>query len=372
MILREIIAIFDEWAPPAIAQSYDNVGLQVGDPSIDVQTALVALDLTPAVIDEADDVGADLIVTHHPLLFRPLRTLSPDSLVGAMALRLARSGIALVAAHTNLDSVQDGVSAALANSLELTDQEILSPINDGHLNLVVDVPTTALESVRRAILAAGAGSVGFYDDVAFHLQGTATFRPLEGSRPNVGSHGVVESVPTVRLEVPITRDRLNAAREAMLASHPYETPIFQILEPVEMNTGHGLGIVGNLPSKLDLTQFLQHVCRALSTRAVRFVGETSSTIRRVAVCGGAGRDLISAALRKNADAYVTADLGYHSYFETMRADGGTSMALVDAGHYETEAATEQLIVDKMQRLAPSVVWQRTSTRTSPAGIFVAN
>lgn len=372
MILREIINLLNEWAPPAISQSYDNVGLQIGDPSLDIQTALVALDLTPAVIEEAEDIEADLIVTHHPLLFRPLKSLSSESLVGAMALRLARSGISLVAAHTNLDSVKDGVSAALAQALKLTDQEILSPIHEGVLKLVVDVPNDAVEAVREAILATGVGRVGHYGDVTFENEGTSYFRPLEGSKPHTGTQGVLEQVPTVRIEVPITRDRLGAARRALLDAHPYETPVYQILEPLEMETGYGLGMVGNLPSRLSLTEFLEHVCRTLSAPAVRYSGDETASVQRVAVCGGAGRDLISAAMRKNADAYVTADLGYHTFFDTLQADGSASMVLVDAGHYETEAATEQLIVDRMQRLAPNVTWRRTTVRTSPITMFVAN
>jgi len=372
MILKEILAEIHDWAPPGIAQSYDNVGLQIGDPAQEISCGLIALEVTPAVISEAEDAGAQLIVTHHPLIFRPIRSISTASLVGATALRLARSGIALVAAHTNLDAVKDGVSNALADLLGLTGREFLSPLSEGMLKLVTFVPADHAEAVRESMSRAGAGRIGDYSDVAFKSQGFGVFRPLASADPFIGTaSGGVESVQEWRIEVALTRDRLQAVIGALYDAHPYETPVFDVYEMVETVSGFGLGIIGNLAEPEPLPKFLDRVCSRLLTKAVRYTGDPSADVRRVAVCGGAGRDLIPTAMRRGADAYVTSDISYHSFFEVQDGDGNPRMALIDAGHYETEAATETLLLEWLTDRAPAVSWVRTTTRTSPISTFIS-
>jgi len=370
MILREIISVIHDWAPAGIAQAYDNVGLQVGDPEQGVDRGLIALEVTPEVIQEAEDLDVQLIVTHHPLLFRPLRSLSPATLVGSMAVRLVRGGISLIAAHTNLDAVKDGVSAELANVIGLSDPRILSPVEEGFLKLVTFVPEDHFERVREAMSRAGAGRIGDYSDVAFRNHGEGIHKPLSSANPFIGTPGGgLERVSEWRMEVTLTRDRLPRIIRALLEAHPYETPVFDVYEMTRTVSGFGLGMIGALKEVVSLSEFLHHVCRSLKTKAVRYAGDLSAPIRRVAVCGGAGRDLIPTAIEQGADAYVTADISYHSFFEVMDDANGFRMALVDAGHYETEAATEQLLLRWLSEHVPSVKWLRTSLKTSPVGTF---
>lgn len=372
MILEEIVSTIHDWAPPGIAQSYDNVGLQIGDLRQNVDKGLIALEVTPAVIQEADESDAQLILTHHPLLFRPLRSLSPTTLVGAMALRLVRSGISVVAAHTNLDAVKDGVSATLAELLGISEPKVLAPYEDGLLKLVTFVPEDHVGRVREAVSHAGAGRIGDYADVAFESRGVGLFRPLSTARPFVGTPGgKIENVSEWRIEVALTPDRLNAVIGALVDAHPYETPVYDVYEMAHTVSGFGLGMIGMLEETVPLSRFLTRICQTLDADAVRFVGDPSASIRKVAVCGGAGRDLIPAAIRKGADAYVTSDITYHSFFDVMSGDGSFGMALIDAGHYETEAATEQLLLRRLTEHVPAVEWTRTAVRTSPIRTFIA-
>lgn len=372
MILKTILSKIDDWAPPGIAQSYDNVGIQVGDPNQDVKVGLIALEITPEVIREAEDIGAQLILTHHPLLFRPLRSLTPTTLIGSMVLRLARSEIAVVAAHTNLDAVKEGVSAALAELIGLTNPRFLAPTHEGALKLVTFVPEDHLEKVREALSREGAGRIGDYSDVAFKNRGVGIFRPLSMANPfTKTSAGDLENVPEWRIEVALTRDRLPAAIRALHDTHPYETPVYDIYEMADTVSGFGLGMVGELEKSVTLSTFLSHVCQALATPTVRYAGDLSAPIRRVAVCGGAGRDLIDAAMRSGADAYVTADITYHTFFDVLNPDNGFRMALIDAGHYETEVATEQLLLNWLKEHLAPVSWVKTSVRTSPVRSFIA-
>lgn len=268
----------EAWAPPASAQAYDNVGLQVGDARRAVQRALIALDLTPAVLDEARRLDATLIVTHHPLLFHPLRSLTADGFVSSLALRLAEAGIALYCIHTNLDAAPGGVSFALAEHLGLHDTRFLDPFD----------------------------------------QATG-----DGDPP-----------------------------------------------AVQPNAQAGLGAIGRLAAPMPLATFLHRVAKRLHAGSLRYAGDLEAVVETVAVCGGSGSSFTPQALRAGADAYVTADVTYHTFFDVLDTDGRPRMALIDAGHYETEALTEGLLQDWLRRRFPAVDWRRTETRTSPMETFI--
>lgn len=371
--LDDVIRELESWAPPGAAQSYDNVGLQVGHRDRTVETCIVALDLTPAVIDEATATGAQLIITHHPLLFRPLRTVSTDNVQGALTLRLAESGIALYSIHTNLDSVVGGVSYALAEQLGLEEISTLSPLDQSLIKLVTFVPASHLEQVREALAAAGAGRIGDYDSCAFTTEGTGYFRPGEEANPFIGKPaGDLESVQEVRIEVEVLRWDVSRVLASLRAAHPYEEVAYD-LYPVEQPASRfGLGAAGHLKEPESLTDFLRRVADALGQPGLRYVGNPEATIKKVAVCGGAGSDLIGAAIRAGADAYVTADLTYHRFFDVLDSDGNVKMALIDAGHYETEAVTERLIVERLSKRFPQVRWKRTGVRTSPIRTYTGS
>ncbi|MDQ7039789.1 MAG: Nif3-like dinuclear metal center hexameric protein [Rhodothermus sp.] len=368
--IREITEALEAWAPPGSAQSYDNVGLQVGDPERTVRRALLALDMTPAVFEEARALGAELIITHHPLLFRPLRQLTPGNLVASLALRLAESGIALYSIHTNLDAAPGGVSFALATHLGLQDVQFLQKMEQALYKLVTFVPASHFEQVREALAEAGAGRIGNYEACAFATRGTGYFRPGDMARPFIGEPGKLESAEELRLEVEVARWDLPRVLAAMRMAHPYEEIAYDVYPVEQPYTRAGLGAIGRLEKPEPLRAFLQRVSERLQTETLRYVGDLEAPVETVAVCGGAGGDLIGRALAAGADVYVTADLTYHRFFEVLDDDGRPRMALVDAGHYETEALTEALLEKWLQQRFPTVSWQCTAGRTSPVRTFI--
>ena len=368
MNVRSITQALDAWAPPADKADYDNVGLQVGDPDAEVATVLVALDLTDAVLDEARRAGADLIVTHHPLLFRPLKALTPATPAGRIALRLARHGIAYYASHTNLDAQHGGVSFALAEQLGVGKLTVLAPTPNHLVKLTTFVPTPYADRVREALAEAGAGQIGDYTGCAFTTEGTGHFRPGPGARPAIGkAGGDAEAVQEARLEVAVGRGRLAPVLAALRAAHPYEEPAYDVVALETNGTHAGYGAVGDLEETLPMPEFLTRVAEHLHAGALRWAGDERRHVRRVAVCGGSGSSLIGAARRAGADAFVTADLTYHQYFDAAE---GRPMALIDAGHYETERVTEQLIADHLRASFPELDVVRTSRWTSPMRTFM--
>ncbi|MFP4227247.1 MAG: Nif3-like dinuclear metal center hexameric protein [Salinivenus sp.] len=364
--IAEIADALEAWAPPGSAQDYDNVGLQVGDNSRSVTTGLLALDATPQVLDEARRRDADLVVTHHPLLFRPLDGVTADGFVSTLALRFAEAQIGLYSIHTNLDAAPGGVSFALASQLGLTDVGFLDGFDETLYKLAVFVPQEAFDAVRQALADAGAGRIGDYDACAFAVAGTGFFRPGENTNPHIGTAGGdVESADEQKLEVEVARWNLHRVLGALHEAHPYEEVAYDLYPVHQQNTQAGLGALGRLPSPLPLPAFLDRVADRLDAQSLRYAGAEDATIEQVAVCGGAGSDFIGTARGAGADAYVTADVTYHEFFDVLGPDGRPEMALVDPGHYETEALTEALLQDWLSNRFDDVAWLRTETRTSP-------
>jgi dinuclear metal center YbgI/SA1388 family protein len=372
-LISDIAGALEAWAPTGSAQDYDNVGLQIGDPARAVDRGLTALDMTPGVLEEAKETNAQLVVTHHPLLFRPLdRLTAGGDFVSELALRTAEAGVALYAAHTNLDAAPGGVSFALAEQLGLDDVGFLGQMDDALRKLVVFVPQQHARPVHRAMADAGAGHIGDYEACAFESDGTGFFRPGEGADPFTDTPaGTLEAADEVRLEVQVERWRLADVRAAMTEAHPYEEVAHDVY-PVEGATAQaGLGALGRLPEPEPLSSFLERTADALGAGSLRYAGpDEDAPVERVAVCGGAGSDFVGQALAAGADAYVTADVTYHEFFEVLRAeDGAARMAFVDAGHYETEAITERLLRDVLAEQFPAADWRVTETRTSPMRTF---
>ncbi len=372
MTVSDLLAALDRWCPFALAMDWDNTGLNVGDPAADVSGGIVALDLTHDVLDEARAAGANVVVTHHPLVFKPLKRVVAGAGVGGLAHRCAREGVSHIALHTNLDVAPGGVSHALAADLGLVDVAVLVPTEGATLKLVTFVPPTHADAVRAALAGAGAGHIGAYLGCAFESAGTGHFRPDEHARPFTGTApGTDEATNEVRIEVEVARALAPRAVAALRAAHPYEQVVYDLIAAEQPSTTHGLGAIGRLPEPMTGEAFLAHVCRVLGEDALRVSGDAGRTIARVAVCGGSGSDFAGAALRAGADAYVTADVTYHRFFDTLDAHGAPAMLTVDARHDATERVAERLLLDACRALAPAVTWQRTAAPTSPARVFVA-
>ena len=369
--VQDIVNAVGASAPWGQAADWDSVGLQVGDASAEATGVLVALDATPAVVDEAVARGANVLLTHHPLLFKPPKRVTAGDPVGGLVLRLAQAGVALVSAHTNLDASALGVSVALARRLGLENVRVLSPISDAMRLVVTYVPQESAAAVREALAAAGAGQIGAYDACSYSSDGTGRFTAGAGARPAVGAVGAPEVVAEVRLEAAVPCWLLPSAITAIIDSHPYEAPVVLAHPVAGVDPREGFGAIGDLPDEERLVAFLARVAGALGTSALRHVGDPDRPVRRVAVCGGSGMSFLPGALRASADAYVTADVTYHRWFEALGPDGEPQIALVDAGHYETEAVAEALLVDVIAEALPDLPCHRTRLTTNPMQVFVA-
>jgi dinuclear metal center YbgI/SA1388 family protein len=339
MTVDDIHQLIDGWAPAAVAWDRDNIGLQCGDPSMAVRGILVALDVTEAVIGEAVRKRANLIVSHHPLLFKPLRAVTPATVSGRCIRALARQEIAVYCAHTNLDFSQGGTSHALAEALGLIDVGFLETPYRLQKKIVTYVPAEHADAVAAAMTDAGAGRIGNYDSCSFRAPGTGTFRGNESSNPAVGSRGRLERVPEVRMEMIAPQWNVEAVLRAMAKVHPYEEPAYEVYPLENRSREFGMGVIGSLRQPVSFRTYLGRIKSSLGTGSLRWTGNPRSIVRRVAVCGGSGGDLLESAVTGGADLYVSADLKYHSFH-----DAADRIALVDAGHYETEIPVVRAMV----------------------------
>ena len=346
MILADIEKFFEDWAPRSTAWERDNVGIQIGRRSRRVSNILLALDVTPAIVQEAADRKVDLIVTHHPLLFRPPSSISDADAVGTLVLSLAEKRIALFSAHTNLDSASGGVSFSLAGALGISKPQFLVPLKDSMAKIAVFVPESHVHAVATAMAESGAGIMGEYQSCSFRLRGKGTFRGSSKSRPAIGKPLRLEEVDEIRLEMMAPRARIHAVIAAMKSVHPYEEVAYDVYALLNGNPNAGMGAVGDLPKPLSVRSFLANVKKTLRLKSVRVAGPLDRTVKRIAVCGGSGSELLEDAIRAKADVFITADIRYHTF---QAAEG--RITLVDAGHYETEQVVLPTIAQRLRSWA---------------------
>ncbi len=361
--LQTLLDVIEEMAPAALAESYDNTGVQVGDRGRAVRRILVGLEVTDALIDEAVRRRADTVVVHHPLFFLPIKRLDEGDLVGHLARRLVKHQIALVAAHTNLDKSPDGPSAVLAARLGLRDTEVLVPESAVRkFKFVVFVPEEHGAVIIKAIARAGGGVIGDYDHCTFRSPGTGTFRGGAGTRPTIGRAGRLEEVQEQRIEAVVPQRALDAVLDAVRAAHPYEEVAFDVYPLEGVDERFGLGVRGTLPRAVTLRTWAQRVKQCLGVKAVKMVGDPRQKINTVAVATGACEFLIRQLAPPRVDCLVTGDVKYHLAVEA-RAKG---LAVVDAGHWATEViVTEPLAAALRRRLADTGVEVVAARRQDP-------
>ncbi|MEK9136421.1 MAG: Nif3-like dinuclear metal center hexameric protein, partial [Bacteroidota bacterium] len=315
MTVRDVQKIIEAWAPKEIAWERDNVGLQVGSPEPEVKRILVCLDATEGTIREAAAKRANLIISHHPLLFRPLRTVDLRDTEARCIEKLLSAGITLCSVHTNLDFTRAGTSFALAEKLGLAGVDFLHKDYRLSRKIVTFVPADHADRVAEAMGMAGAGRIGNYELCSFRSQGIGTFRGNESSTPTVGEKGKREHVEEIRLEMIAEKPKLNDILRAMIDAHPYEEVAYDVYPLENISQEYGMGIIGDLPRRLSESQFVAHVKRMLGSKALRYARGRRAHIHRVAACGGSGADLTAEAIRQGADAFVTADVKYHGFHE---------------------------------------------------------
>jgi len=341
--LAEIIAVLDGWYPPLTAASWDAVGLTCGDPDERVGRVLLAVDCVPDTVAEASQRGAQLLLTHHPLLLSGVHTVRADTPKGALVHRMIRAGVAHFSAHTNADDAHDGVSQALAETLGLAGVRPIEPAEEPALDqLSVFVPPADLDALVAALSRAGAGMVGNYDQCTFTVEGVGTYRPLPGADPADGIVGELTRKPEVRLSMVLPRARRQPVIAAMRAAHPYEEVAFELTEQARLPAATGTGRIGELATPTTLAEFTTVVAERLPKTAwgVRAAGNPDRPVRVVAVCGGAGGSYADLARAAAADVFVTSDLKHHGTLEAVAERVGLGpqdpMALIDAAHWATE------------------------------------
>ena len=340
--LTDIIGLLNRLCPPDLAEDWDNVGLQVGDPAAKIDKILVCLDVEVIAIQEACRQGAQLIISHHPLIFKPIKSLSATDITGQILFQAIKQDIAVVSAHTNLDRAADGLNDWLAERLGVKNIIPLErPENNHFYKLVVFVPRGHEIEVRDAIFAAGAGGIGAYDHCSFSSHGTGTFCGQPGTQPFIGKPEEIESTEEVRLETIVPASLTKKAVARMLRAHPYEEVAYDLIPLVNERMDVGLGRIGQLEKTVSLRQFADHTKAALQLPSLRLVGDLDRQINRVAVCGGSGMSMFPTAVRQGADCLVTADIKFHEA-QRARAEG---IALIDAGHF----ATEQIMIAELSK-----------------------
>ena len=361
---KDISGALAQWAPPALAESYDNVGLLVGEPDTPATGVLINLDVTEALLDEAQAKGANLILTHHPIWFGPRKRLNGEDYVSRILLKAIRQGIGLLACHTNLDNVQDGVNRRIGERLGVQDMRILAPKSDLALHLGVHVPLAYHQPVLEAMLEVGAGKRGNYSHASFSTPGTGTFQALEGAQPFVGAIGQVEQQEEVLIQVILPSYLKGAVLSAMRRAHPYEMPSYHIFPQNGPWNEVGSGMIGILPTPLSKADFLAHVKKQFGCGGIRYADAPVETVQKVAWCGGAGSFLTQAARRAGADAFVTGDITYHKFF-----DNEGELLLLDIGHHESEQFTSDLLHEKLSEKFPTFAVHLSEINTNPVKYF---
>ncbi|MBD1428853.1 Nif3-like dinuclear metal center hexameric protein [Sphingobacterium litopenaei] len=360
MKIREITAYLESIAPLAYQESYDNSGLIVGNPNDEVSKALISLDCTEEVVDEAIGKGCDIIISHHPIVFKGLKKFNNKNYVERTVIKAIKNNIALYAIHTNLDNVLGGVSSKIAEKLELENTAILSPKSGLVKKLVVYVPRANVEEVRQALFEAGAGSIGDYDQCSYNTAGYGTFRPLAGANPAIGEIGTQERVEETKIEVIFPAQIERQVIVSMLAAHPYEEVAYHTITLDNKLQYVGSGAIGNLAEPMDAQDFLAYLKDKLKLNVIRHTHLLDKKIARVAVCGGAGGFLLNEAKRSGADIFITADYKYHEFF-----DAEDDIIIADIGHYESEQFTQELLLEIIRKKFVNFAVLLTEIDTNP-------
>jgi dinuclear metal center YbgI/SA1388 family protein len=360
MKLSEIIAVFESHASLSYQESYDNAGLTVGDINMEISAAILCIDVTEEVIREALHRGANLVISHHPVIFQPLKRLTGSTCAEKIIISAITYKIALYSAHTNLDNVFEGVNRKICQKLDLDNIKILAPLQDGLRKLVTFVPTAKVEEVRNALFKAGAGNIGRYDSCSFNLEGKGSFRASEGTSPYAGEIGKLHFENETRIETIFPAILKPRIIKALLKAHPYEEVAYDIYPVDNEYELAGSGMIGELKEHTDTVSFLNQVKAVFGCQVIRHTRIVSDKVKKIALCGGSGSFLIHRAISAGADLFITGDVKYHEFFNTAER-----MVIVDIGHFESEQFTIEIFYEILKKNLPNFAFHFSSIRTNP-------
>lgn len=364
MKLAELINVLEELAPPVYQESYDNSGLIVGHKNQEINGAIISLDATEEVVQEAIDKGVNLVIAHHPIVFKGLKRFNGKNYVERCIIKAIKHDIAIYAIHTNLDNVRQGVNEKMSDLLNLTEKRILAPKTGILKKLVFYCPEESAELVKSAIFKTGGGKIGNYDSCSFSAVGEGTFRPLHGANPVKGEVGEVDRSQELRIEVLLEESVYRASLAAMKKAHPYEEVAYELYDVKNEHAHIGSGMVGELEKPMELKEFLHKVKTTFNAGCVKYTHYNNRPVKRVAVCGGSGGFLLSKAKAAGADVFITSDYKYHEFF-----DAENEIAILDIGHYESEQFTKELIMEYVIKKFPKFALHLTGVNTNPVKYF---
>jgi dinuclear metal center YbgI/SA1388 family protein len=365
MLVKDIIAVLERFAPLAYQESYDNSGLQVGDVNAEVKGILLSLDVTEEILDEAMQRGCNMVVVHHPIIFSGLKRITGRNYVERVVLKAIKNDIAIYAAHTNLDNVRNGVNARIAKKLGLQNTAILQMKMDTLSKLYTFAPQNAADKVRDALFAAGAGDIGKYRECSFNMNGTGTFKPDKDADPAIGeAGGPREWVDEVKIEVIVPRHKETQVMKALFDAHPYEEVAFEFIELANPNQELGAGMIGTLPEAMEPEAFLKFLKDTMQTNCIRHTALLGKKIKKLAICGGSGSFLLKEAIGAGADVFITGDFKYHQFFD---AEG--RIVIADIGHYESEQFTVEIFEELLKEKFPNFAILLSNYKTNPVKYF---
>lgn len=360
MKIKEVVDALEMFAPLPLQDGFDNAGLQIGLTDAEAAGALLCLDVTEAVVDEAISLGYNLIVSHHPLIFKGYKSITGKDYVERCIMKAIKHDIVIFSMHTNLDNAPQGVNYKIAEKIGLQNVQILEPKENALLKLVTFVPVKQAEQVRQALFNAGCGCIGNYDSCSYNLEGKGTFRAGEGTHPFCGKQGELHEEPEVHIETILPAFKKSAVVRALIAAHPYEEPAYD-LYPLQNNWSQaGAGVVGELLTPEAEDDFLHRIKHTFEVGCVKHSRTNGRMIRKVALCGGAGAFLLPRAVASGVDVFITGEVKYHDYFSYEN-----SILVAEIGHYESEQYTKEIFYSITREMFPSLSVSMTSVNTNP-------
>ncbi|HEX7412595.1 MAG TPA: Nif3-like dinuclear metal center hexameric protein [Bacteroidia bacterium] len=360
ILIQDILNCIEAFAPPALQESYDNSGLQCGNSKQEATGALLCLDITHQILEEAIQKKCNLIIAHHPLIFSPLKKITGTNYVEELLIKAIKQNIALYACHTNADNVSSGVNNKIAQKIGLINTQVLQPKKDLLKKLVTFCPTKQAESIREALFNAGCGEIGNYGNCSFNTSGTGTFKANEDANPFVGEKNKLHSESEIRIESIFESYKERQVIDALLKAHPYGEVAYDIYSLDNKHPNIGSGLVGELPNAVDEKEFLLLLKSIFKANGIRHTAFLHKKVKKVALCGGSGSFLVKDAIACNADIFITGDFKYHQFFDTE-----SKLLIADIGHYESEQFTPELFYEVISKKIPTFAAYLSNLNTNP-------
>ena len=360
ILIKDVLTCIENFAPPALQESYDNTGLQCGDINQAATGALLSLDITAAVLEEAIEKKCNLIIAHHPLVFSPLKKITGSNYVQQLLIKAIKHDIVLYACHTNADNVAIGVNNKMAQKIGLVNTQVLQPKKGLLKKLVTFCPDKNAEAVREALFNAGCGEIGNYANCSFNLNGTGTFKGNENSNPFVGEKNKLHTESEIRIETVFESHKEDLVIAALLKAHPYEEVAYDIYTLDNAHPQIGSGLVGELKNEMDEKAFLLQIKEGFGAKSIRFTQFLGKKAKKIAICGGSGSFLLKDAISAKADVFITGDFKYHQFF-----DAENKIVIADIGHYETEQFTPEIFYEVISKKMPTFAAYLSNLNTNP-------